>query len=739
VAVADGTFLSREEVLGGLPAKRANTLLFAIENRTGQLVARSRSALTVYESERGVEERERAFLDALSAGRAPPVRPRAMDLERYAPDWARLVPPDADLRAYLARLIGTRYPLRRDLVPRLRDAIGLDEPEVQAAYLRLHRAPVETLLVTSIGPVERLAWARARAAERLETLPTFWTAFALTLTETVGAGILALPIALATFGAAAAVTLIVVLGVVNLVTIVALVEGITRSGGMRYGAGYFGRLVGDFLGRPGRLTMNAILAVYSVLVLMIMLLGFGSVVGAATGIPPGVAAAVLLAISLFIIRRGTLDATVASALIFGAIDIGLIGLIALAALARISGENLASAVVRAGGSPDWAAVGFAVAVVLSSYFGHTSAANAAKIVLRRDPSGRSLLAGNAVAMVAAIGIYAVVTVAIIGAVGPTVLTGYRGTSLEVLSEHLGPVVGLLGVIYAALAMGLAAMYAVLGLGNLAVEQLVRPRASELRAGRLSRFLASATGRSVARVVPSILVLAALEWLLFAGTGSFTGLLGLVGALVVPLLGGVFPMLIVVASRRRGELLPGRVVGWVGSPPVAIAVGLVYLGIVAAHGLFIFSSPLERAAAFAVVAAIVAVAALAIRNGAMRPRAVVEVSVDEAVTGRGSFSVLADGRSAPVVVTVQGRRGPARSFEAAAGDIGQIGELRSVTFALPRLGPELKVWLHHVTADRDSVPLLVSASLNGEEPLALDREGQASIPLADEQTLLEIRA
>src|SRR6266516_405664 len=87
VAVPDGTFLSREEVLGGLPAKRAHTLLFAIENRTGQLVARSRSALTVHESERGVEERERAFLDALSAGREPPVRPRAMDLERYAPDW----------------------------------------------------------------------------------------------------------------------------------------------------------------------------------------------------------------------------------------------------------------------------------------------------------------------------------------------------------------------------------------------------------------------------------------------------------------------------------------------------------------------------------------------------------------------------------------------------------------------------------------------------------------------------
>jgi hypothetical protein len=404
--------------------------------------------------------------------------------------------------------------------------------------------------------------------------------------------------------------------------------------------------------------MNAILAVYSVLGLMIMLLGFGSVVGAATGLPAGLAAAALMVLVLVVLGRGSLDATVASALVVGAIDIGLIGLITLAALPLVRGEYLASAAVGAGGTLDWAVVGFAVAVVLSSYFGHTSAANAAKIVLRRDPSGRSLLAGNAVAMVAAIGIYAVVAVAVIGAVGPSTLTGNRGTSLEILSEHLGPVVGLLG---------------------------------------------------------------------------------LVGALVVPLLGGVFPMLIVVASRRRGELLPARVIGWVGTPIVAIAVGLVYLGIVAAHGLVIFSSPLERAAAFAVVGAIVAVTALSIRNGALRPRAVVEVSVDEAATGRGSFSVLADGRPASVAVTIEGGRGPARSIEAAAGDIGQIGELRSITFAFPRLASELKLWLHGVTADRESVPLGVSATLDGDRRVALDHEGQASVPLTDEHTVLRIRA
>ena len=37
-------FFSREELLGGLPARRASTSLFAIESRTARLVARARHA-----------------------------------------------------------------------------------------------------------------------------------------------------------------------------------------------------------------------------------------------------------------------------------------------------------------------------------------------------------------------------------------------------------------------------------------------------------------------------------------------------------------------------------------------------------------------------------------------------------------------------------------------------------------------------------------------------------------------
>jgi len=103
------SFLSRDDLLGGLPARRASTLLFAIESRTAQLVARSRTAMATYLTERTAEEQEHAFFEALAEGRDLPIQPTVQDLERYAPEWASLVPPDTGVRASLSRLIGEKY------------------------------------------------------------------------------------------------------------------------------------------------------------------------------------------------------------------------------------------------------------------------------------------------------------------------------------------------------------------------------------------------------------------------------------------------------------------------------------------------------------------------------------------------------------------------------------------------------------------------------------------------------
>ena len=112
-------FFSREELLGGLPARRASTLLFAIESRAAQLAVQSRQAAAGYVTEVTAAEQERAFLFAIRQERDLPVEPTIQDLERYAPQWASLVPPDPGLRVAVARLIGEKYRLPYAQVPAL--------------------------------------------------------------------------------------------------------------------------------------------------------------------------------------------------------------------------------------------------------------------------------------------------------------------------------------------------------------------------------------------------------------------------------------------------------------------------------------------------------------------------------------------------------------------------------------------------------------------------------------------
>ena len=193
---------------------------------------------------------EQAFLGALAEGRTPPRRARLQDINRSAERWADLVPQDPGLRAAVLARIADKYGLPREASD-VRRVLGADDPEVQAAFLRQEGHTIASLAEVRPPLRERLRWARTRAADRIEALPPFWLAYALTLTETVGGGILALPIALAAFGPVGATLALVFFGAVNTLTVAALVEAITRNGNMRYGSAFFGRLIGDYLGRPG--------------------------------------------------------------------------------------------------------------------------------------------------------------------------------------------------------------------------------------------------------------------------------------------------------------------------------------------------------------------------------------------------------------------------------------------------------------------------------------------------------
>jgi hypothetical protein len=100
------TAVSSTEFSGGRLTKRASLLLFLIESRTAHLVVQMREVVAPYVSDKAEKKIERAFLDDLAQVRTLPVKPTIQDIERFARVWDYLVPPDLNIRAVLAHMLG---------------------------------------------------------------------------------------------------------------------------------------------------------------------------------------------------------------------------------------------------------------------------------------------------------------------------------------------------------------------------------------------------------------------------------------------------------------------------------------------------------------------------------------------------------------------------------------------------------------------------------------------------------
>ncbi|HEY8170664.1 MAG TPA: hypothetical protein VIH24_06150 [Candidatus Limnocylindria bacterium] len=719
---------SRDELLAGLPARRASAILFAIEAHTARLMAGTRVSRTTYVGGRGSAEREQAFLDAFAAGRNLPLTPTIHDLERFAPGWVHLVPDGAEARAAVAILIAGKYRFTADRVPRLRSALGIDTPEVAAALAR--QAPDRSLYAPSLTLGERLAWRRAAFAQRLERLPPFWIAYALALTETITEGILVVPIAVAGIGPAAGVVVLLVLGVLNLVTIGAQAEAITRNGSMRYGAAYFGRLVAELLGRAGSVSLSVALAFLNGVVLLVYLLGFASVLWGATGIAEEVWVLLLFGANAWILRREALDETVATAMVVGVTNIALILVITAIAFANLDPANLAYRDVPFldGGGLDPTVLQLVFGVIIVSYFGHTSAANASKLLLGRDPSGSALLWGNIAALASVIVLYCLIVVGFAGALGPEPLIEARGTAITPLAEQVGPIVDVLGSIYVVLAVGLGSLYCSLGLYNQVVEYL--PSRSQRGLTGMRGLFATRPGRYLAGLAPTALAFIILEYLLLTDQDWFAGPVALVGVLTIPLLGGVFPVLLVLAARRRGEYVPGSVIGFIGHPITAAVVSTVFLGAIVLHATVIWQDPLARALAAGVAALTAGLVVWILRGPAFRRAISIEIrDADRGSAVDPAYSVVVAGEPRSAEVRITDASGTIDA-SAPSGPIRLAG-LQRATFTVTDPGArDLKVWAHHVTSDGESLPIAGSIELDGATERSLGPGGTLRTGVAD---------
>jgi hypothetical protein len=917
----------------------------------------SQRAVERYLTEEAAEQRDLTFYEALVEGREPSVQPTIRDLERYAPHWQALVPSNSTLQSALAHLLAQKYRFAQRDIPHIKEALGLDTGEVQRAFSRQYREALDTIYTGRVSLLERIGWQWNKLSGWLENLPPFWTAYALTFTETVGASILALPIALAGVGPIAGVIILLVMGVINVLTIASMAEAVTRNGSIRYQGSYLGKLVQDYLGKAGSLILTVMVVVICFLVLFAYYLGFSLTLAGATPIPPEVWAGILFLLGFYFVRRKNLHATVTSALVIGAINLGLILLLSGLALPHLRLDRLLYVHVPfLNGQPfEPALLGLIFGVIFAAYFGHFSVSSCARTVLQRDPGGRSLVLGCMAAQASAMILYVLWTVAVNGSIAPQVLTGFSGTALTPLAQVGGPAVNVFGVLLTILAMGMASIHFSLALfftvrewipgqsrhtlvlerrqgkliftprskGNASLAltylglqgnqsqfrldlqvdghtrrvevevqttweagaalaeftphlspptfqlmlqivsataervrvQLITPmrivyegiwdtlgfsflemaeeqdtpdmafvrwlvsraRASveevadflgqsvqasqtllntlveqgnvleareqgqtwytvrfaprrrrqatrdiwqalddsgEVTArrrdtahknsmwlGHMKALVQGESARSWLGVSPLILIFLLVEWLLVHKLESFSQVLSFVGIVAVAVTAGVFPILLLLASRRKGEHVPGFMLPFLAHPLVAGSIYLIALSILFLHGLFIWQNAFQRVVAILVGVVILAMTYRMVQKGIFTRRLVIEVRQDVVPSGQetdGMFSVTDSGQTATQTQVWLGYTEGNRFYQTANETIPHFSNLCSLKFQVSMVqARELLIWMHRVTPEGQSESLPAHLKVTSEkETRDVQVDGarqQLVFPLLTEET------
>src|SRR5262249_27165252 len=109
-----------------------------------------------------------------------------------------------------------------------------------------------------------------------------------------------------------------------------------------------------------------------------------------------------------------------------------------------------------------------------------------------------------------------------------------------------------------------------------------------------------------------------EWLLLARGQRVVDVLGFGGVIINSLTAGIFPVLLLVASRRKGDYVPAVVYRLLGHPGVAFGVYGLSLVNLFGHGLFIYRDPWSRGTAILVGVGVLWLTAPMLRRRALAP-------------------------------------------------------------------------------------------------------------------------
>ena len=835
--------ISREEALTGLPAKRASTLLFLLENRTAHLAARSQLDFSLTESTSS--DRDLAFIEAFSQGLAPPLSPTIQHLERYAPQWADLIPQNPSLKAALAYAFGQKYHFRADKIPNISAALGLKQEAVKLAYTRQYQTPLATVFTANLSLPAKLQWLMAKIAWCIEDLPPFWLATLITVTLGLPQAFLALPIAAAGMGALSSLALVIAIAIVNIVTMTCMAEAIARSGDFRYGKALIKELAANYLGEAGSFILAVAVFIRVFLIAIACYVGLSATMANLTPISASLWAALLFGIGIYLLSRQSVKFTVGIMVLLATINLTLLSGLSLLAFPHIEINNLfyTNLPFLPGATFEPQLVQQVFGVSLMLYFGHVYVGECAKLVLPKDPNAGSLIKGSIAGTIILTVLFCIWILAVNGAIAPSLLAIQSGTVLEPLAQKIGSVVTVTGSILVIFLLGMAWIRSSSMLFNITQEWIPNRRQPTLmlpcRRGRLilqprgktnfprlgitylgldknipqfrldvqtshnlvhtnlaitkswdirelsARFsevrnlslkldllsvtrkiayirftspmilsyegklenpgmnklvleetptktgkgikpierikdIILAQSRFLLAIIPLTMVFLLSEWLFFTQTQSFTSVLAFAGVLGNSLVGGIFPVLLLISSRRKGELVPEMAIDKLGHPLLLTGVYSLFIVIVLVHGLFIWHDAIARFSALAVAILALGATLVTIYSGAFTSRTVVELRAETNNPSKTLLNITAGGKPKPTDISLS-YADREQQYQESSVEINSLSKLRYAICQLPIKGKEeLKIWAHrcNISGNYESLPTILEV-YQGERKMRFD--------------------
>jgi hypothetical protein len=248
----------------------------------------------------------------------------------------------------------------------------------------------------------------------------------------------------------------------------------------------------------------------------------------------------------------------------------------------------------------------------------------------------------------------------------------------------------------------------------------------MQLGRLKELVQGEDARSWLGLSPLFLIFLVVEWLFVHKLESFSQVLSFVGVVAVAVLAGVFPVLLLWASRRKGEHVPAFVLPFLAHPLVSGTIYLVAVSIPFLHGLLIWQNAFQKGVAMLVGLIILAMTYRMERKGIFTRRVVIEVRQDTVMPEQvsGAFSVIDSGRAAMQAQVALDYAKGEQVYHAASGAIPAFSELCSAIFRLAGTkAPELLIWVHRVTPEDQSeaLPALVKVT-SGKETRVVQLDG-----------------